>query len=63
MDEIDREENLIKFEKEKTELKKERFIKQIRGGLGDYIKNNGNKIVFKKKSPLKRFLHKLMEIF
>ena len=39
MDELKREENLIRFDKEKTELKKEQFINEIRNGLGEHIKN------------------------
>ena len=44
MDSFNKEEHFIKFEKEKSELKKEQFIKQIKTGLGEHIKNHGNKI-------------------
>ena len=46
MDEIEREEKLIQFDREKTELKKEQFIREIRNGLGEHIKKNGNSINF-----------------
>ena len=35
MDEIKREENLMALEREKTQLKKEQFINEIRNGLGE----------------------------
>ena len=63
MDPINKEEHFIKFEKEKTELKKEQFIKKIKEGLGEHIKNHGNKINVIRKSPWRRFMDKLMEIF
>ena len=44
MDEFERERRLIYLDKDKTQLKKEQFIKEIRGGLGDHIKQHGNKI-------------------
>ena len=63
MDPINKEEHFIKFEREKTELKKDQFIKQIKTGLGEHIKNHGNKIHTLKKTPWRRFMDKLMEIF
>ena len=63
MDQFKKEEQLIKFDKEKTELKKEQFIKKIKGGLGEHIKNHGNKINIIRKSPWRRVMDKLMEIF
>lgn len=63
MDSIKKEKQLMKFDEEKTELKKEQFIKKIKEGLGDHIKNHGNKINNIRKSPWKRFMDKLMEIF
>lgn len=63
MDEFEKEKRLIELDKEKTELKKEQFIKQIRGGLGDHIRKTGGQVKKVKKSPFKRFLIKLMEIF
>ena len=63
MDEFEKERRLIEFDKEKTQLKKEQFIKEIRGGLGDHIKQHGNKINRIKKSKFKRFIDRLMKIF
>ena len=63
MDPFKKEKQLIKFDEEKTELKKEQFIKKIKEGLGEHIKNHGNKINNIHKSPWKRFMDKLMEIF
>ncbi len=63
MDEIKKERHLIRFDKEKTQLKKEKFIKEIRGGLGEHIKKNGGKINKIKKSPFKRFIQKIRSIF
>lgn len=37
--EIEREEKFIKRDKIATEVKKNRFIEEIRNGLGDEIKN------------------------
>ena len=53
----------IEAEKEKTQLKKEQFIKQIKNGLGDYIKVNGGKINKIKKSKLRKFWERLMDVF
>jgi hypothetical protein len=63
MDEIEKEKRLMDLDREKTELKKEQFIKQIRSGLGEHIKKTGGHVKKIKKSPFKRFLNKLMEIF
>ena len=63
MDSIKKEKQLMKFDEEKTELKKEQYIKKIKEGLGEHIKNHGNKINNIRKSPWKRFMDKLMEIF
>lgn len=63
MDKIKREENLIALEKEKTELKKEQFIREIRNGLGEHIKNNGNKTISMRKSLGKRILSIFSKIF
>ena len=40
MDEFKKINADIEAEKEKTQLKKEQFIKQIKNGLGDHIKVN-----------------------
>ncbi len=63
MDELKREENLIKFDKEKTILKKEQFINEIRNGLGEHIKKNGNKITKIKKSRWSRMMSKIKQMF
>ena len=63
MDEIEREEKLIQFDREKTELKKEQFIREIRNGLGEHIKKNGNKITKIKRSKWKLFWAKIKQIF
>tara|TARA_Y100001937_G_C7021680_1_gene285745 strand:+ start:462 stop:653 length:192 start_codon:yes stop_codon:yes gene_type:complete len=63
MDELKREENLIRFDKEKTELKKEQFINEIRNGLGEHIKKNGNKITKIKRSRWSRFISKIKQMF
>jgi|TARA_R110000751_G_scaffold32719_1_gene81965 hypothetical protein len=63
MDEFERESRMMDLEREKTELKKEQFIKQIRSGLGDHIKKTGGKVKKVKKSAFRRFLIRLMEIF
>ena len=63
MDEFEKEVRSIELEKEKTQLKKEQFIKEIRAGLGERIKKNGNKITKIKKSRFQRFIDKIMDIF
>ena len=63
MDEIKREENLMAFDREKTELKKEQFIKQIRNGLGEQIKKNSNKVKRIKRSRWERFWVKINQMF
>ena len=44
MDPIKKEQNLIELDKEITQLKKEQFIRQIKNGLGEKIKHNGNQV-------------------
>ena len=44
MDEIEKERRLIDLDKKRTQLKKEQFIKEIKGGLGEHIKKSDNKI-------------------
>jgi RNase P/RNase MRP subunit p29 len=63
MDEFKKINADIEAEKEKTQLKKEQFIKQIKNGLGDYIKVNGGKINKIKKSKLRKFWERLMDVF
>ena len=63
MDEIKKEQNLIALDKEKTQLKKEQFIREIRNGLGEQIKQNGNKVTKIKVSWWKRTLNRLSKLF
>ena len=63
MNDLEKELRLIKLDKEKTKSKKDQFIKEIRGGLGDHIKKSGNKIKKIKKSLFKRLMGKLMKMF
>ena len=63
MDEFEREGRMMDLEREKTELKKVQFIKQIKSGLGEHIKKTGGKIKKVKKSSFRRFLIKLGQIF
>jgi len=53
----------MEAEKEKTQLKKEQFIRKIKGGLGEHIRNNGGKVTKVKKSKWKKFWEKLMKVF
>lgn len=63
MDEFEKIDRDINAEKEKTQLKKEKFIKDIKNGLGEQIKSNGNRVRVIKKSKFRRFLERLMDIF
>lgn len=63
MDEIKKEQNLIALDKEKTQLKKEQFIREIRNGLGEHIKQNGNKVTKIKVSWWNRTLNRLSKLF
>ena len=63
MDEIEKERFKIEFDKEKTQLKKEQFIKQIRSGLGEHIKKNGNTIKKIEKTKWEKFWLKVRKIF
>lgn len=53
----------IEAEKEKTLVKKEQFIRKIKDGLGEHIKNSGGKIIKIKKSKWKKFWENLMKVF
>jgi hypothetical protein len=63
MDKIKREENLIALDKEKTQLKKEQFINEIRNGLGEHIKKKGNKVTKIKVSWWVRLKRKITKLF
>jgi hypothetical protein len=53
----------MEAEKEKTQLKKEQFIRKIKDGLGEHIRINGGKVTKIKKSKWKKFWEKLMKVF
>lgn len=63
MNEFKKIESDIQLEKLKTELKKEKFIKDIKNGLGDHIKVNGGSVKKIKKSFIKRIWEKVLKIF
>ena len=62
MEEREKIQQQIFFEKEKTQFKKEQFIKEIRSGLGDHIKDNGNKVKKIKKSFWGNVFEKISKI-
>ena len=58
--------NSIKLENKKTSLKKLSFIKEIKSGLGEEIKEKPNEIEYVKPprvNPISRFFKRLLEIF
>ena len=59
MNEFEKTNGDIEAEKIRTQLKKE----QIKSGLGDHIKNNGSKIKKVRKSFLRRFWDRLINVF
>ncbi len=63
MDEFQKVDRDIDSEKQKTKLKKEKFIKDIKSGLGNHIKYNGGKVNKVKKSKFNRFWERLMNMF
>ena len=63
MDEFQKVDRDIDSEKQKTQLKKEKFIKDIKSGLGNHIKYNGGKVNKVKKSKCNRFWERLMNMF
>lgn len=63
MDELKKIESDIQLEKLKTELKKEKFIKDIKSGLGEHIKFNGSNIKKIKKSFFRRIWEKFLKVF
>lgn len=63
MDEIERERFGIEMDREKTQLKKEQFIREIKNGLGDHIKRNGKKIKKIKRSKWESFWTRIKNIF
>ena len=63
MDEFQKVDRDIDSEKQKTQLKKEKFIKDIKSGLGNHIKYNGGQVNKVKKSKFNRFWERLMNMF
>jgi len=63
MDEFKKIESDIQLEKLKTELKKEKFIKDIKNGLGEHIKINGSNVKKIKKSFIRRTWEKFLKVF
>jgi|TARA_R110000751_G_scaffold33319_3_gene83069 predicted site-specific integrase-resolvase len=63
MDELKKIDRDVEYEKQKTQLKKEKFIKDIKSGLGTHIKNSGGRVNKIKKSKFKRFWNRLMNMF
>jgi hypothetical protein len=63
MDEFKKINTNIEVERVKTQLKKEQFIKQIKSGLGEHIKQNGSKVKIIKKPFLIRIWETLIKIF
>lgn len=53
----------IKSTKIKTDLAKERFINELKTGLGNKIKENPNQIKIIKPSPIKKFITWFKNIF
>ncbi len=63
MDEFRKISASIEAEKEKTQLKKEQFIRQIKSGLGDHIKHKGGRVTKIKKPFYVKIWETLMKIF
>ena len=63
MDEFEKINRDLDSEKQKTQIKKEKFIKEIKYGLGTHIKNNGGRVNKIKKSKFKRFWERLINKF
>jgi hypothetical protein len=63
MDEFKKVNASIEADREKTQLKKEQFIRQIKSGLGDHIKQNGSKVKIIKKPFFSRLWETLIKIF
>jgi hypothetical protein len=63
LEDIKEELDGIKNETIKTDLSKKAFIKEIKSGFGEKIKNNPDKVVVIKPSRMKRFGDFLSKIF
>ena len=63
MDDIKKVDRDMDAEKQKTQIKKEKFIRDIKGGLGNHIKRNGGVVKKIKKSRFKVFWGRLMNMF
>ena len=63
MNEIRREERLIESDKLKTEIAKDKFIDEIRNGLGEKIKQNAGVVKKKKVGFFTRLFRRIMDTF
>jgi hypothetical protein len=63
LEDIKEELDGIKNETIKTELSKKAFIRELKTGLGEKIKNNPDSVVVIKPSRMKRFGEFLSKIF
>lgn len=63
LEDIKEELDGIKNETIKTDLSKKAFIKEIKSGFGEKIKNNPDTVVVIKPSRMKRFGEFLSKIF
>lgn len=61
--EVKQAENEILLEKYKTALKKNKFINEIKSGLGQEIKKNPGKVKIIKKTWYQKFFNGLKKIF
>ena len=55
--------NDIKAQKEQTKIQRNKFVNQIKSGLGEKIKNNPNKIIIHKKPWYVKFKNWIKKIF
>jgi hypothetical protein len=63
MNEIRREERLIESDKLKTEIAKDKFIDEIRNGLGEQIKQNAGVVKKKELGFFARLFRRIMDTF
>lgn len=63
MNEINREERLIEADKIKTDIAKNKFIDEIRNGLGDQIKKNAGVVKKKELGFFARVFKRIMDTF
>jgi hypothetical protein len=63
MNEIKREERLIEADRIRTAIAKDKFIDEIRGGLGEQIKRNAGVVKKKKVGFFTRLFRRIMDTF